>query len=142
MPPFAPASIDGVGKIWWNNPDLRELFDEEKTLVKKNPPTAAMAVADRWHAVHNVELIAPIISKMQEAHVIKTPYIEQLEQEVTLFHAWRESNGKLDESNPPKITTDETVIHLDASSIKKILICARYHYKRPHVPRDRESKKT
>ena len=95
MPPFAPASIDGVGKIWWNNPDLRELFDEEKTLVKKKPPTAAMAVADRWHAVHNVELIAPIISKMQEAHVIKTPYIEQLEQEVTLFHAWRESNGKI-----------------------------------------------
>ena len=46
-----------------------------------------MAIAYRWHAVHNVELIAPIISKMREAHVITTPYIEQLEQEVTLFHA-------------------------------------------------------
>ena len=53
----------------------------------KKKPTATMAIAYRWHAVHNVELIAPIISKMREAHVITTPYIEQLEQEVTLFHA-------------------------------------------------------
>ena len=55
-------------------------------MVKINTPTGAVAV-------DNVELIAPIICKMHEGHVIKTPYIEQLEQEVTLFHAWKESGG-------------------------------------------------
>ena len=59
----------------------------------------------------------------------------------SLFHAWGEPDGKLDESNPPKNTVDETVIHPNDGSIKKILIGARHHYKRTHVPRDEESQK-
>ena len=74
------ANFGGITQIW------RNCWMRKRRWWKKKP-TATMAIAYRWHAVHNVELIAPIISKMREAHVITTPYIEQLEQEVTLFHA-------------------------------------------------------
>ena len=141
MPKFAPASISGVGQTWWLNQSLRDQWDQAKSLVQKNPPSLPMVTQDRWHAVNNLALIEPIIAKMRAAHILKTPSIEQLQEELVTFHAWRESDGKLDEKNPPEITVDETVLHLDAASIKKVLSFCRTHYKRPHVPRDWGSKK-
>lgn len=140
MPKFAPACISGLGKEWWNNASLREKFDVDKSLVKKFTPQAPMATKDRWHCINNIDLIAPVIAMQKAAHIIKTPSIKSLEEEVKVFVALRETNGNLDENNWPKIGVYETNIHLDASSIKKLLCCARHHYKRPHVPRDRFAK--
>ena len=137
MAKFAPACISGLGREWWNNVSLREKFDVDKSLVKKFIPQAHMATKDRWHCINNIELIAPIIAMQKSCHVIKTPSLKCLEEEVKVFVALWETQGKLDEDNWPKLTVYETNIHLDASSIKKLLCFARHHYKRPHVPRDR-----
>lgn len=137
---IAPACISGVGKEWWENQAVKEQFGGESSLVKKFSQKAVMAVKDRWHAINNFELIAPIIALQKAAHVIKTPSLKSLEAEVTVFHALNATEGELDETNWPDLTALETSIHLDASSIKKILSFTRHHALRPHVPRDRGAK--
>ena len=140
MANFAPACISGVGKDWWNNSEVKEHFSGTSSLVQKFSPKAVMAVKDRWHAINNLELIAPIIAMQKAAHIIKTPSLKSLEAEVAVFHAMRATDGKLDEADWPDLTPFETAIHLDASSIKKILCFTRHHALRPHVPRDRGAK--
>lgn len=131
----ATADLSGVGSEWWRNAVVLATWNETRSILAKTggavPPT------DREHVKLNWPVLRPILERMRDQHLIHTPYLPQIEKEVWLYHALRDTGGNLDAANPPKnLSADETSRHIDASALKKLVGFVRKHYLRPHVPQD------
>ena len=129
------ADLSGVGREWWQNAALLATWNETQSILAK--AGGAIPPADREHVKLNWPVLRPILERMKDQHYIHTPYLPQIEKEVWVYHALRDTAGRLDLDNPPKhLSADETSRHIDATAIKKLVAFVRRHYLRPHTPQD------
>ena len=127
------ASLDGIGRVWYNMPNVKSRGD---SIVIKDEGVP-MALPDRWHTKKNVDLLAPVIQRMRDSHLSKLPSVSEFEEQLMLFHMLVATKGELDQERLPRVQVPESVLHCDALGLKKMLGFARRHFLRPHVPRDR-----
>lgn len=135
---MAPVSLHGLHKVWTLNDELTDHCKANgvRTLIQTYHPKQAIAKKDVWHAVHNRDTVQPIIFFMRRAALLKTPYLDDLVDEVAAFAALIQGK-QLDADTLAQIKQDQEVdLHCVASSIKKILSFLRNRFLRSNTPRD------
>ena len=108
------ASLAGLGKELWENKDL--VLDDKMSILNKSG-AVVINTPDRDLVKNNMWVIGPVLMRMKESHLLKTPYLNQFHQELWTYHALVQTKGKLDPENPPKnLSVDENILHCDASA--------------------------
>lgn len=133
-----PANLNGLAKHWYHDEDLRARSQTSGLLamVLKQVRGQALARRDKWHAIHNREFVKPIIVMMRDQHLLKTPYLKDLDLQVAIFSLMINGKPVHQEHIEYALADNEVEIHLNSSSIKKILGFLRKKYLAPHTPRD------
>lgn len=133
-----PANLHGLARHWYHDEDLKACTQTSGLLamVSKQVRGQALAKKDKWHAIHNRELVKPIVDMMRDQHLLKTPYLKDLDLQVAIFSLMINSKPVNDEHIEQTLADQEVEIHLGSSSIKKILGFLRKKYLAPHTPRD------
>ena len=137
---LAMANLYGVAKHWWMEPSIQERVKEGgigAIVVTNN--TQPLASKDVRHALWNREVLIPIMENMRYHHLIKTPDMGTIQDQVWNIHLLSTKQG-FDAHNLPPIPEElEVPVHLSVISIKKLVSYVRAKYIRPHMPRDKGS---
>ena len=130
------AKLDGLAGAWFEDPEVHRAWNAGHSILTKSMG-AAVPTPDRAHVKSNLPVLRPILQRMRRAHLLKVPYMEQLEEQLWYFHALRDTQGQLDEQNlPDRVSADDTSMHLDACGLKKLLSFTRREFLRNHTPTD------
>ena len=130
------AKLDGLAGQWFVDVGVHQAWNAGQSILTKSPG-AAVPTQDRAHVKQNLCVLQPIFERMRRSHLLKVPYMEQLEEQLWYFHALRDTKGQLDENNlPHKVSADDTCIHLDATGIKKLVGFTRREFLRNRTPTD------
>ena len=80
------ASLRCLAKYWWTDGLLQRRLKEDglKGLVVTAPGNG-LASKDDYHVVQNRRTLEPIIKMMREQHMLKTPCLQALEEEVAML---------------------------------------------------------
>ena len=133
-----PASLKGLAKYWYYDEVVKGRVQQDgfSGLVQKEVKGQALVKKDAWHAVHNRALVTPIIFMMKNQHLLKTPYLRDLDYQVATLTVLLEEKPVRKDHIEHALCAYEIDIHLTSSSIKKILGFLRKKYLAPHVPWD------
>lgn len=139
---FAMANLHGVAKCWWADPVIRESIQVDGFMkvvqTEKGRPVASQ---NRWCCVANTHLLRPVIRSMAENHLLKTPYMEDIERQVRILSLLSRNKGFDANSLPDMLPEEETPVHLHVTSLKRMIGFCRRQKLRPHCPRDRVIKR-
>ena len=137
---LAMANLYGVAKHWWLVPSIQERLKEGGIgafVVTNN--SQPLASKDVPHALWNKEILVPIMENMRYNHLIKTPDMGTIQDQVWILQLLFSKQG-FDAYNLPPIPEEfEVPVHLAVISIKKLVSYVRSKFVRSHTPRDRGS---
>ena len=116
------ASLRCLAKYWWTDGLLQRRLKEDglKGLVV-TAPGKGMASKDDYHVVQNRRTLEPIIRMMREQHMLKTPYLQELEDEVASLALVLHGKPLNPENLAQMHLHYEVDIHVICSSIKRML---------------------
>ena len=133
------SNLAGLAKLWLADSSIKSRVQQEgigslvvvaggKPLVTKN----------QVHALNNKEVLFPVMQRMRQQNLIKTPHMKYIEKEVHILYLLSKDEtfdvlGKL----PPIDDVLEVPIHLVVTNIKKLVCFVRTKRLRNHTPRDR-----
>eukprot|EP00435_Cladocopium_sp_Y103_P054049 s920_g17.t1 len=121
---MAMADLRWVHKAWFDHDVIRERLEERGignlVVTAKNKP---LANKDVQHALWNMEVLVPIMQNMKQHHLIKTPDMSTIQNQVfALYLMWEGEGEKYEIDKLPPIPEDlEIPIHLVVTSIKKLI---------------------
>ena len=137
---LAMANLYGIAKHWWMAPSIQERLKEGgigAMVVTNN--SQPLASKDVRHALWNKDILVPIIENMRYHHLIKTPDMGTIQNQVWILQLLFAKQG-FDAYNLPPIPEElEVPVHLSVISIKKLVSYVRAKFVRSHTPRDKGS---
>lgn len=133
------ADLGGVAKRWFLDAELQKKMALAGGIggcvITKG--SNAIVLQDRWHAVVNRKLIEPGMDAMRVQHIMKTPAMGALEEQVFILHLLFNGVALNVAAGLPTPPPDMAVpIHCAATSIKKLVSFVRRMRLRQHTPQD------
>lgn len=136
---FAMSNLAGLAKLWFADDGIKSRVQKEGigslVVVAGGKP---IVTKDQTHALTNKEVLIPIMQSMRQQHLIKTPHMKYIENEVhTLYLLSKDEDFDVQGKLPPIDDVLEIPIHLVVTNIKKLVCFVRSKRLRNHTPRDR-----
>ena len=141
-PPLGLVVV-GLGREWWNNPDVKlRVIREDKNLVA-TASGVPMAQRDAQSCLQNQVLLRPLLKRMRMHNSLDLPYKFRLEEQLKVFFALKYGYENVNELTVRKITFSDDLVNqmfLMASGLKKMLSFLKRKFNGEHCPRDRGMK--